>query len=272
MERTLRYENSSSFPRGIEESLESCAKQVIQISCMVRAFQLAGLLTVTAWCSIIMARSETADVDQEALLHRAADQLNRLMPFRKIAEDRPEINLENLLEIWKPVADQNHLDERKDDGADQGVPWEMLEVVPEQVDTMKRIDDEGMIAIGVITDPQYAAMMQDRIKRGFTPGSAGLLTSIAGGVLSGVASASSSSAGKASASSSEHKPIYGVPSAPVEHSYSVIDIRFNRFPEIRSNVVCLSLLELVTPNEITITEASREMSRNHQKGISIFFL
>ncbi|RLU23243.1 hypothetical protein DMN91_003446 [Ooceraea biroi] len=192
--------------------------------------KLTGFLTVTAWCSIIVVRSETMDVDQETLLKRAAEQLDRLTPYRKTggSEESAEINLTDLLESWKPVADQNHLDGTKND-ADQGVPWEVLEMLPEQSesgeteetesDATKRADDnEGMLTIGVITDPQYAAMMQERIKRGYNSGSASLLTSIAGGVLSGVASASSSSAGKASASSSEYKPTYSAPG-----HYSVTD-------------------------------------------------
>lgn len=185
---------------------------------------------------MILVRSEAVDVGQEALLKRAADQLDRLTPYRRTAEDRAE-DLANLLETWKPVADQNHLDGTGKSDADQNVPWEVLEVLPDRadadVDEAKQADDDGTITIGVIADPQYAAIMRDRIKRGwnhglFNPGSGSFLASVAGGVLSGVATASSSSAGKASASSStpEQKPSYGVPS-PAEHAYSVKNMSFN---------------------------------------------
>lgn len=191
--------------------------------------KLTELLIITAGCSMILVRSEAVDVGQEALLKRAADQLDRLTPYRRTAEDRAE-DLANLLETWKPVADQNHLDGTGKSDADQNVPWEVLEVLPDRadadVDEAKQADDDGTITIGVIADPQYAAIMRDRIKRGwnhglFNPGSGSFLASVAGGVLSGVATASSSSAGKASASSStpEQKPSYGVPS-PAEHAYS----------------------------------------------------
>jgi len=187
---------------------------------------------------MIAARSETTDEDRAELLKRAADQLDRLMPYRRSAENQSagdqsaEIDLTDLLEIWKfGDADQNHLDGVKGDAEVKDVPWEMLDLLPEQTESdeaEKRAGDEEVITIDV-ADPQYTAMMQDRIKRGFTPGSGSLVASIAGGVLSGVASASSSSAGKASAgsssSSSEYKPSYAAPS--VEHGYSVINIRFD---------------------------------------------
>ncbi|XP_011635801.1 uncharacterized protein LOC105426326 [Pogonomyrmex barbatus] len=182
------------------------------------------LLTVT-WCSIVVAArsAEMAEGDQETLMKRAAEQLERLAPYRRTAEDRTE-DLSNLLETWKSLADQNQLDGTKSD-VEQAVPWEIPEISPEQAEEMpdaaKRLDDEKkMITIGVIADPRYAALMRDRIKRGFDYGSASLLTGIAGGVLSGVASASSGSAAKASAGSSEQAykaPIYGAPT--VEHTY-----------------------------------------------------
>jgi len=188
---------------------------------------------------MIAAHSETTDVDREALLKRAADQLNRLMPYRKNAENRSagdqsaEIDLMDLLETWRlGIADQNHVDGAKGDAEAKDVPWEMLELFPEQTESdeaAKRAGDEEVITIDLLTDPKHAAM-QDRIKRGFNAGSGTLVASIAGGILSGVASASSSSAGKASAgsssSSSEYKPSYAAPS--VEHSYSVINIHVKR--------------------------------------------
>jgi len=176
------------------------------------------------WCSIIVARSETAESDQETLLKKAAEQLERLAPYRRIADDRGESDLSSLLETWKSSMDQNQLDGTKDD-ADQNISWEIPEALLEQTepDATKRIDDKKLITISVITDPKYTALMQDRIKRGYNVGSAGLLTSIAGGVLTGIASASSGSAAKASAGSSEsaYKPVYSAPT--VEHTYSVID-------------------------------------------------
>lgn len=171
-------------------------------------------------CSIIAARSETSNTDQE-LLKRASEQLERLAPYRKSAEQEA-LDLANLLEAWRPVG-QDISNERKVDG-DQGVPWQLLEILPEQTESgeaAKRADEQKRITIDIIADPKYAAMMQERIKRGFDIGSASLLTSIAGGVLSGVASASSGSAAKASASSSQHdyKPAYGYETSPV---YSVM--------------------------------------------------
>ncbi|XP_011161260.2 uncharacterized protein LOC105196826 [Solenopsis invicta] len=183
--------------------------------------KLRKLLVVT-WCSIIMARSEPTESDQDTLLRKAAEQLERLAPYRRIAEDSEESNLSSFLEEWKSSIGQNELDTTKS-GSDQNVSWEIPEISPEQTesDTNKRIDDQKMIAISVITDPRYAALMRERIKRGFDYGSASLLTSIAGGVLSGVASASSGSAAKASASSSEavykQPAAYGAPT--VEHAY-----------------------------------------------------
>lgn len=178
---------------------------------------------MVTWCSIIVVRSEIVESDQETLLKKAAEQLERLTPYRRTAEER-ESELSSLLKTWKSSVEQNQLDGTKSD-ADQNVSWEISEVLPEQAepDTTKRIDDQKMITISVIADPRYAALMRDRIKRGFDVGSASLLTSIAGGVLSGVASASSGSAAKASAGSSEsaYKPVYGAPT--VEHAYSVID-------------------------------------------------
>lgn len=176
---------------------------------------------MVTWCSIIVARSEIAESDPETLLKKAAEQLERLAPYRRTAEDR-ESELSSLLEAWRSSVDQNQLDGTKSD-ADQNVSWEISEALPEQTepDGTKRKDDEKLM-FSVITDPKYSAMMQDRIKRGYDAGSGSLLTSIAGGVLSGVASASSGSAAKASAGSSEtvYKPVYG---APAEHAYSVID-------------------------------------------------
>lgn len=162
-----------------------------------------------------MARSETEKADQEALLRRASEQLERLAPYRKAAD--PEASdLSDLLEVWRSPVDQNDLDEARNNAGDrQGVPWEVVEILPEQTesDAAKRVDDEKRITIGIIADPKYAAMMQERIKRGFDAGSASLITSIAGGVLSGIASASSGSAAQASATSSQtaHKPAYGPP-------------------------------------------------------------
>jgi len=176
------------------------------------------------WCSIIVARSETTESDQETLLKKAAEQLERLAPYRRIADDRGESDLSSLLETWKSSMDQNQLDGTKDD-ADQNISWEIPEALLEQTepDATKRVDDKKLITISVIADPKYTALMQDRIKRGYNVGSAGLLTSIAGGVLTGIASASSGSAAKASAGSSEtaYKPVYSAPA--VEHTYSVID-------------------------------------------------
>ncbi|KAL6259852.1 hypothetical protein P5V15_009762 [Pogonomyrmex californicus] len=180
---------------------------------------------------VVAARSaETAEGDQETLLKRAAEQLERLAPYRRTAEDRTE-DLSNLLETWKSLMDQNQLDGIKSD-VEQAVPWEIPEISAEQAeepDAAKRLDDEKkMITIGVIADPRYAALMRDRIKRGFDYGSASLLTGIAGGVLSGVASASSGSAAKASAGSSEQAykaPIYGAPT--VEHTYHSVISRLH---------------------------------------------
>ncbi|XP_071637240.1 uncharacterized protein [Temnothorax longispinosus] len=181
--------------------------------------KLSEFLMVT-WCSIIVARSEITESDQETLLKSAAEQLERLAPYRRTAEDR-ESEFLSLLETWKSSVDHNQLDGTKSD-ADQNVSWEMSEALPEQTeaDATKRTDNDKLI-IDVIADPRYAALMQDRIKRGFDLGSAGLLTSIAGGVLSGVASASSGSAAKASAGSSEsaYKPVYGAPTVE-HHAYS----------------------------------------------------
>lgn len=179
------------------------------------------------WCSIIVAHSETTENDRETLLRRAAEQLERLAPYRRGADNRGEIDLSNP-EVWRSSEDQNHLDEAKSDADQRGSPWEVIsDVLSTKSDAIsKDIDDKNLVTIDVIADPKYAAMMQERIKRGFDAGSAGLLTSIAGGLLSGVASASSSSAGKALASSSQsgyHAPVYG---APVEHTYSVIIIFF----------------------------------------------
>ncbi|XP_036148089.1 uncharacterized protein LOC105829193 [Monomorium pharaonis] len=174
---------------------------------------------MVTWCSIIVAQSETAENDQETLLRTAAEQLERLAPYRKTADQR-QSEFSNLLETWKSSIGQNQLDVTKSD-ADPNVSWEMPEVSQQtEPDKTERIDDKNLITISVITDPQYSALMQERIKRGYDVGSASLLTSIAGGVLSGVASASSGSAAKASAGSSEsaYKPVYGAPT--VEHTYS----------------------------------------------------
>lgn len=192
------------------------------------------------WCSLIVARSETVETEQEELLRRAAQQLERLEAFRRPPENQEKFDptifigeLDNpisrsLLEIWKTPADQNHLDEPKSE-AEQSTLWDELEPLPEETesDVTKQIGDEKLI--GVITggDPKYAAMMQERIKRGYNAGSASLLTGIAGGLISGVASASSASAAKASAGSSEtsYKPAYVEPPVhTVEHTYSVINI------------------------------------------------
>ncbi|KYN06091.1 hypothetical protein ALC62_02953 [Cyphomyrmex costatus] len=185
-----------------------------------RVLQLTELLIVT-WCSIIMAQSETLESNQETLLKKAAEQLERLEPYRRVADNRGKFDLSSLPETWKSSVDQNQLDGTKGD-VDQNVSWELSENLPEQTepDTLKRIDDKKLVTIGVITDPKYAELMQDRIKRGYNVGSASLLTSIAGGVLTGIASASSGSAAKASAGSSEaaYKPVYGAPT--VEHAYS----------------------------------------------------
>ncbi|XP_067207739.1 uncharacterized protein [Linepithema humile] len=186
--------------------------------------KLTELLIIT-WCSIIVARSEAVENEQETLLKKAAEQLERLAPFRRIAETPEESDVSKLLEAWKASVDQNNLDGKNDDS--QGVPWEVLEILPEQTeeqteeqtitDAAKRIDDEKMITIGVIADPKFAAMMQERVKRGYNAGSGSLLTSIAGGVLSGIASTSSGSAAQASVGSSQQKPVYGT---PAEHTYS----------------------------------------------------
>ncbi|XP_011707573.1 PREDICTED: uncharacterized protein LOC105462574 isoform X2 [Wasmannia auropunctata] len=179
--------------------------------------KLTELLMVT-WCSIIVARSETVESDQETLLRRAAEQLERLEPYRRTDDRGGESDLSSFLETWRPMVDQNQLDGTRGD-ADQSISWEMLEAPVDQSepDAAKRIDDDKKMIISVISDPRYAALMRDRIKRGFDVGSGSLLTSIAGGVLTGVASASSGSAAKASAGSSEsaYKPVYGAPS--VEH-------------------------------------------------------
>ncbi|KYN13598.1 hypothetical protein ALC57_14305 [Trachymyrmex cornetzi] len=168
-----------------------------------------------------MARSKTVESNQETLLKKAAEQLERLEPYRRATDNRGESNLSNVPETWRPLVDQNQLDGIKDD-VDQNVSWEMSEILPEQTepDSLKRIDDKKLITISVITDPKYTELMQDRIKRGYDVGSTSLLTSIAGGVLTGIASASSGSAAKASAGSSEtaYKPVYGAPT--VEHAYS----------------------------------------------------
>lgn len=159
---------------------------------------------------------------------RAAEQLERLAPYRRDNQSRGEIDLANPPEVWRSPEDQNRLDETKSDADQRGSPWEMIsDFLSKESDATKKPDDEKMIMIDVIADPRYATMMQERIKRGFDAGSASLITGIAGGLLSGIASASSSSAGKALASSSQtayHAPVYGAP--PVEHSYTVIIIFF----------------------------------------------
>ncbi|XP_020286905.1 uncharacterized protein LOC109856258 isoform X2 [Pseudomyrmex gracilis] len=197
--------------------------------------KLTELLIVT-WCSLIVARSETVETEQEELLRRAAQQLERLEAFRRPPEIQEKFDptifigeLENpisqsLLEIWKTPVDQNHLDETKSE-AEQSTLWDELEPLPEETesDVTKQVLGNEKLT-GVITgDPKYAAMMQERIKRGYNAGSASLLTGIAGGLISGVASASSASAAKASASSSEtaYKPTYAEPPVhTVEHTYS----------------------------------------------------
>ncbi|XP_070513880.1 uncharacterized protein, partial [Cardiocondyla obscurior] len=193
-----------------------------RISYFHRAFQLTGLLTIT-WCTIIAARSELAENNEEPLLKRAAEQLERLAPYRRTADDR-ETELSSLLEAWKSSLNENQLERARSD-VNQNVAWEIQsesDALAEQIDSKrpKRTDDEKLITIDLITDPRYTEMMQERIKRGFDVGSTSLLTSIAGGVLSGVASASSGSAAKASAGSSQsaHKPVYGAPT--IEHAYS----------------------------------------------------
>lgn len=197
---------------------------------------------MVTWCSIIVVRAENAESNQEMLLKRAAEQLERLAPFRRTTEDQ-ESELSSLLEAWKSSVDQNQLDETKSD-IDQNISWEISEALPEQVepDATKRTDDKNLISFSVITDPKYAALMQDRIKRGFDAGSASLLTSIAGGVLSGVASASSGSAAKASAGSSEtaYKPVYGAPT--VEHAYSVIDTSIQVLQDFNVVLLVFSLI------------------------------
>ncbi|XP_072760346.1 uncharacterized protein [Anoplolepis gracilipes] len=186
--------------------------------------KLREFLIVT-WCSIIVARSETERNDRETLLRKAADQLERLAPYRRVSADNQagEIDLSNPPEVWRSPEDQNRLDETRSDRGDQSrSPWEVIsDILSTQSDEGKKSDDEKLVTIDVIADPRYATMMQERIKRGFDVGSGSFLTSIAGGLLSGVASASSSSAGKAIASSSQaasHSPVYGVPA--VEHTYS----------------------------------------------------
>ncbi|XP_014473708.1 PREDICTED: uncharacterized protein LOC106743911 [Dinoponera quadriceps] len=171
--------------------------------------KVTELLIVTC-CSIIAARSDT----DEELLKRASEQLERLAPYRRRA-DQEALDLANLLDAWRPPMNEDDSKERK---LDQAAPWEILEILPEQTDdAAKRTDDKKQIMIAdLIADPKYATMMQERIKRGFDAGSASLITSIAGGVLSGVASASSGSAAKASAGSSQHdygQPAYGPPPA-----------------------------------------------------------
>ena len=171
-----------------------------------------------------MARSKTIESNQETLLKKAAEQLERLEPYRRATDNRSESNLSNVPEIWKSsLVDQNQLEEIKNN-VDQNVSWEMSEILPEQMEpnSLKRIDDKKLITISVITNPRYAELMQNRIKRGYDVGSTSLLTSIAGGVLTGIASASSGSAAKTLAGSSEtaYKPVYGAPT--VEHA--VIDI------------------------------------------------
>ncbi|XP_018312578.1 uncharacterized protein [Mycetomoellerius zeteki] len=182
--------------------------------------KLTEFLIVT-WCSVTMARSKTVERNQEMLLKKAAEQLERLEPYRRATDNRDEFDLSNLPETWKPSVDQNQLDGIQGD-VDQNVSWEMSEILPEQTepDPLKRIDDKKLITISVITDPKYSELIQDRIKRGYDVGSTSLLTSIAGGLLTGIASASSGSAAKASAGSSEaaYKPVYGAPT--VEHAYS----------------------------------------------------
>ncbi|XP_011069117.1 PREDICTED: LOW QUALITY PROTEIN: uncharacterized protein LOC105154979 [Acromyrmex echinatior] len=184
--------------------------------------KLTELLIITC-CSVTVARSKTVESNQETLLKKAAEQLERLEPYRRATDNRGEPNLSNVPETWKSLVDQNQLEGIKDD-MDQNVSWEMSEILPEQTkpdsEQLKRIDDKKLITISVITDPKYAELMQNRIKRGYDVGSNSLLTSIAGGVLTGIASASSGSAAKASAGSSEtaYKPIYGAPT--VEHTYS----------------------------------------------------
>ncbi|CAL1682950.1 unnamed protein product [Lasius platythorax] len=190
--------------------------------------KLREFLIVT-WCSIIVARSETVTKnDRETLLRKAAEQLERLAPYRRGADNREEVDLSNLSEIWRSPEDQNRLDETKSDADQRGSPWEVIsDILSTESDATKKTDDEKLVTIDVIADPRYAAMMQERIKRGFDAGSASLLTGIAGGLLSGIASASSSSAGKALASSSQsasHAPVYGAPA--VEHTYSYVEKPF----------------------------------------------
>lgn len=201
---------------------------IIHIVVSHRAFQLREFLIVT-WYLILVARSDTAGKnDREMLLRKAAEQLERLAPYRRGADNQGEVDLSNSPEIWRFLEDQNRLDETKNDADQRGSPWEVIsDIVSTEADAAKKTDDEKLV-IDVIADPRYTAMMQDRIKRGFDIGSASLLTSIAGGLLSGVASASSSSAGKALAGSSHSTysaPAYGAPT--VEHTYSVIVIYFN---------------------------------------------
>ncbi|XP_019699486.2 uncharacterized protein LOC105188729 [Harpegnathos saltator] len=193
--------------------------------------KLTGFLIVTC-CSIIAARPETED---QELLKRASKQLERLTPYRRRNADRDlALDLANLLETWGPPLGQDdgggsNGGTSEVDQADQGVvpAWEIVGIPLGRTEAdeaaAKRADDEKRLTIDIVADPEYTAMMQERIKRGFNAGSASLITSIAGGVLSGIASASSGSAAKASSSSSssssqqDYKPAYGPP--PPVYSY-----------------------------------------------------
>ncbi|XP_029169051.1 uncharacterized protein LOC114939007 [Nylanderia fulva] len=191
--------------------------------------KLREFLIVT-WYLILVTRSETVKNDRESLLRKAAEQLERLAPYRReiVADNQGEVDLSNSPEIWRFPEDQNRLDEIKSDADQRGSPWLVIsDILSAEQDATKKTDDEKLVTIDVIADPKYNAMMQERIKRGFDIGSAGLLTSIAGGLLSGVASASSSSAGKAIAGSSQSAfsaPVYGAPA--VEHTYSYVEKPF----------------------------------------------
>lgn len=160
-----------------------------------------------------MSRSETIESSQEAFLKKASEQLERLAPFRRIA-DRGKVDLSDLRKIWR----NEDLDGTKSD-VGQTVPWELFAFVPEETQTVadaaKRVDDEKPeITIDIITDSKDTAAMQERNKRGYDSGGFNLITGIAGGVLSGVATASKGSAASASSSSSQFskdKQVYGAP-------------------------------------------------------------
>ncbi|XP_008559019.1 uncharacterized protein LOC103579409 [Microplitis demolitor] len=162
--------------------------------------------------------SSTSEISSDDFLRRAASQLDRLSVYKQIKRDTKN-QLESI--PYESLRTTNKNDKRKGDNfeinSDSGQAQEILL----NEDAMRRIDELATNAYKLYNDPNYEAIMRERIKRS---GSGDFISGIAGSVLNGVTGLSGGSSSGSSGGGHAYDS-YGAPVQPYEKPFSIWDFK-----------------------------------------------